>query len=334
MRFRHRIEGVVMTGQVWALLAALGAALSYAGGAVLQQRAALGETVAARRGPWLVVHPLWLTGVALDGAGFLLEFIALRAGSVTLVQPLLVCGLLFSLPLGAVLARRRVHSREIAAGVLVCAGLVVALLAAHPRAGGVRVAAGPWLVGSGITALIVGALLVVARGRPRVVRAVCFAAAAGVVNGLFAGFAKAVGMLWQRGWMAVLTSWPLWALVIAAGLTLGLAAKAFQTGAAAAAITALFAVEPLAGVAVGALLFGDTAHHTPGAVLLEIVGVLACLGGVSLLAGSPAVLAVYAGAEAQRDAPAVLRVRQSHGDRGTASDSLSGTASAAVSPPR
>ena len=48
------------------------------------------------------------------------------------VQPLLVTALLFALPLGAVLARRRLCVRDWAAAFAVAAGLAVFLVVANP----------------------------------------------------------------------------------------------------------------------------------------------------------------------------------------------------------
>jgi hypothetical protein len=67
---------------------------------------------------------------------------------------------------------------------------------------------------------------------------------------LFAGLAKALGSNLHSGWGPVLMGWPLWVLLLAGATTLSLA-WAFQAGAASAAITTLFTVEPLAGIAVG-----------------------------------------------------------------------------------
>ena len=47
-----------------------------------------------------------------------------------MVQPLLVCGLLFALPLGAAWAGRKLRRRDWIAALLVCSGLAVFLLVA------------------------------------------------------------------------------------------------------------------------------------------------------------------------------------------------------------
>src|SRR5205807_8952991 len=60
----------------------------------------------------LVRQPAWVGGVVADVLGYVLQFLALDRGSLVLVQPLLVSGLLFALPLGAALSRRRLRRRD------------------------------------------------------------------------------------------------------------------------------------------------------------------------------------------------------------------------------
>jgi len=288
-----------MSALVLPAVIALGAAAGYAAGAVLQQRGAFGPGAAGSSGAAMPVtamfrRPIWLAGLGLDGVGFMLEFLALRASSVTLVQPLLVCGLLFALPLGALLARTRIRKTDLGAGALVVLGLVLFLIAARPVEGSAVVPVGRWVGVVGVSGGIVGVLLLLSRGRRAALRAVLLGAAAGVVNGVFAGLAKAVSSVLERGWAAMLGSWQPVALAVAAVLTLTLAAKAFQVGSPAAAVTGLFAVEPVAGIAVGTSVFGDTIAVTPLLLSAEVVGMVLAVGGVILLARSPAVLAVYA----------------------------------------
>jgi drug/metabolite transporter (DMT)-like permease len=126
--------------QIWSVLLALTAALAYAAGAVLQQRAAF----PARRRPGqeltgdgalimsvMMRSPMWISGMAMDAAGSGVEFLVLRAGSVTLVGPLIL-----ALPLGAVISHHRLRARDLAAGSLVCLSLAGFGLSARPKAGG------------------------------------------------------------------------------------------------------------------------------------------------------------------------------------------------------
>jgi len=111
----------------------------YAVASVLQQKAAAGEDrrhsmrlgLLAR----LARSPAWLVGVGADVGGFVLQFIALGQGTLVVVQPLLVCGLLFALPIGVRWSGLHLKRRDWAAAVAVCCGLAVFLTVARPAAG-------------------------------------------------------------------------------------------------------------------------------------------------------------------------------------------------------
>ncbi|MEO6886407.1 MAG: DMT family transporter [Jatrophihabitantaceae bacterium] len=293
------------TDDVWAVLLALAAAFAYAAGAVLQQRAAFPEnsehtheheltTEGALPLTAMLRQPVWLAGIVMDGAGFGLEFLALRQGSVTLVGPLLVTGLLFALPLAAVMTRRAIRTRDLAAGVLVCVSLAAFVAAARPSAGTLHASGTAWFATLAGATVAVLALLIAAKHRHLGVRATCIAAAAGLVNGVFAGLSKGMGDQLDQGWVALASSWLPWAFAVSAALSLTLAARAFQVGSPVAALTALFATEPLAGITVGALVFNEGIRHSLGALAMELGALAGCLAGVALLARSPLIIATYA----------------------------------------
>jgi hypothetical protein len=286
-----------VTGTGWAVALAVAAAAAYAGGVVVQQRAATTPAPGGGEGQSLVGvlrSPLWLAGVALDAAGFGLEFLALRAGALSLVQPLLVSGLLFALALGALLTGLPVGLRDAGAATLVVVGLVVAVLVAAPTSGDGGVHPSAWPVTLAVVTVVVAGLVLVATvcSGP-VARTSCLAGAAAVVNGLLGAFGKSVAVRSEHGWLAALLSWPALGLLVTGALTLTLAAAAFRAGAPTAAIGVLFAGEPAAGVVMAAVLHGDTVRHGPLATAVLVAAVLVCLSGVVVLAHSPAVLASY-----------------------------------------
>src|ERR1700738_5340838 len=87
------------------LALSLASALCFAASSVLQQREARDAPPETAMRPGLVAHlikqPLWLLGNVSGIAGFALQLLALRTGSLALVQPLLVVGLVFALAAGA-----------------------------------------------------------------------------------------------------------------------------------------------------------------------------------------------------------------------------------------
>src|SRR5947209_17119146 len=142
---------------------ALGSALLYALAAVFQQRAAVNEppehALRLRLLFNLLRRPLWLAGLACDVAAFLLQFWALDHGSLVLVQPLLVSGLLFALPLGALLSHERMTRSDWIGAGLVVLGLSVFLIVAQPDRGSADAAPRVWVMLVVCILAVVGILL-------------------------------------------------------------------------------------------------------------------------------------------------------------------------------
>src|SRR5579859_763593 len=111
----------------------------YALASVLQQRSAAAQPVDYSLRLSLLGRlarkPGWILGLACDVAGYALQFVALGHGPLVVVQPLLVLGLLFALPMGAAWAGRKLHRLDWIAAALVCAGLAVFLSVASPGSG-------------------------------------------------------------------------------------------------------------------------------------------------------------------------------------------------------
>lgn len=294
----------------------LGAALCFALAVVLQQHEAAAEPPEYHLRPSLVVRlahrPLWLAGIAASGFGTLLQMLALWRGSLVTVQPLLVCGLLFALPINAlVFRRRRPGTRELLAAGVVCVGLALFLVATDPQRGTGGANALDWVVLLGfLTAavlLLVGMSLM-SRGA---VRAGLLASAAGVINGLSAAFAKGVardlGADWNQGPLRagvhLLANWELYAFAGALLVAVLLVQSAFQAGPIRWSLPALTAVNPVTSVVIGVVVLDEHVRSGVLAVLgavgglaFVVVGVLA-LSSSSLVPGSePAPLTVEAAA--------------------------------------
>jgi drug/metabolite transporter (DMT)-like permease len=271
---------------------ALLSSLLYAAASVLQHRAAIAQPqersmrigLLAR----LVTKPLWLTGIAADALAFVFQFVALGHGSLILVQPLLVCGLLFALPLGAWLAGTKLAARDWAGAAALVVGLSLFLLVASPDAGHATVSDRTWLVLGATVVAVVGSLLVLARGGPSRRRAAMLAAAAGVVYGMTAALTKSVAHLLGIGITHVLASWQLEALIVAGGLGMLLAQSAFQAGPLDASLPSLTVTDPIVSIAIGAFALGEGVEVSPVASTLEAVGLILVVIGVFALGQSQA----------------------------------------------
>jgi drug/metabolite transporter (DMT)-like permease len=270
---------------------ALVSALLYAAASVLQHRAAVAQAhehsmrlgLLAR----LVTNPLWLAGIAADGLAFVFQFVALGHGSLILVQPLLVSGLLFALPLGAWLARAPLTAGDWVGAAAVVVGLSIFLIVASPDRGHAQVSDRAWLVLAVVGVALIGALVRGARGGPGRRRAALLAAAGGVVYGLTAALTKSVAHLLDLGITHVL-SWQLVALVIAGSLGMLLAQSAFQAGPLDASLPMLTVTDPIVSIAIGAFAFGEGIEISRIASVLEVVGLVLMVLGVFALGRSQA----------------------------------------------
>jgi hypothetical protein len=115
------------------------AAVLFAEGAVLQQRAAYRDAGVAGDGAGsdrvlgselvgrLLRDPQWRLGWCVQTFAFLVQAVALHLGSTAVVQPLMVTQLLFTLLLSTVGTGRQLVAWDWAGGIVVCAGLAVLL---------------------------------------------------------------------------------------------------------------------------------------------------------------------------------------------------------------
>jgi len=119
-----------------AIVAALVAALFYSLASLLQQSEAERQPPDRSLSPSLLTRlarrPRWVAGLGFDMAGYVMQWTALTWGSLVVVQPLLVVGLLFALPMKAHLSEYRLHGWDWSGALLVTSGLAVFLVVSRP----------------------------------------------------------------------------------------------------------------------------------------------------------------------------------------------------------
>lgn len=280
--------------QPLAITCALLAALMYAVASVLQHREASAVPAEHSLRPGLLGRllrsPVWLAGAAADVAGYILQFVAISAGTLVLVQPLLVCGLLFALPIGARLDGSRLSRSDWVAAAAVCVGLGVFQLVADPAPGYAFIPPRAWLVlltiGGGIGVLLAAAGQA-AKGRAK---AVLLSASAGVIYGLAAGLTKTTGaLLTGRGVIGMFTHWQPYALGVIGVVGVLIAQSAFQAGSLDVSLPTMSVVDPVVSIIIGAVAFGETIAGGPLAVTGEVASLIVMVLGVYGLARSSAV---------------------------------------------
>ena len=259
------------------------AALAYALAAALQHNAVSELPVAQRLGlrdlRTLLTRRRWLLGLAGTGVGAGLHVVALSMAPLVVVQPIGV----LAIALTTVFSGAKL-SRETLAAVLACmlgVGLFVAVAASS-----VRPAGGPAVLGGGVlpvSAVAVVALVLAATAAPGRWRCPLYATAAGVAYGTVSALTRVVArQLREAGLPGVSV------LAVCGGVAAILAGawcvqQAYAAGRADTVQACQTVVDPLVGVLLGVLVFGEIGAPGPVALVGELVCAgLAITGVVSL----------------------------------------------------
>lgn len=268
---------------------ALAAALLFALGTVLQQRAGLEEPASGPSSSLLIQmarRPVWLAGIGADALGFGCQAAALGFGRLAVVQPLLVASVVFALPLGAKLTRQRVRPVDIGAAILVTAALVIFLTVADPAGGRDDAPLGEWLVAGGACLLVCVPLFLLGQRGPAPRRAAFLGVATGVLFALSAALTKAVVDELDDGVLTIFTTWHLYALAVVGYASMTLNQLALNTGALAPAVATSMAFDPITSVVLGVTLLDESLHTSPAGIAGTVVALAAALGGMTVLARS------------------------------------------------
>ncbi|MGH9070612.1 MAG: DMT family transporter [Acidimicrobiales bacterium] len=268
----------------------LAAAFLFAVASVLQHRSAAQEPAEHSMRISLITRlirqPAWLVGMAADVGAYVLQFVALGHGSLILVQPLLVAGLLFALPMSAALFRRRLAVAEWVGAAGTVAGLAVFLVAAYPGPGHPEASLLSW-VEILVAILVPSTVLVVFAGpSPSTRRAVMLGSATGLVFGLTAALTKAVAHLLSLGIVHLLLGWQTYVLVVVGIASMVVAQSAFQAGPLRASLPILTVLDPVVSIVIGALAFGEALGSGPARRAGEVLGLVLLTLSVALLTRS------------------------------------------------
>ena len=292
-----------------AVLAALASAFCFALGAALQHREAIAVTsggVADPRLLWKLCHrPLWLVGTLADLGSMALHVLALSVGTLALVQPLGVTGILWAIPLAAVLRRQAVRRADLLAGVAVAIGLF-ALLQSLPTRPGHHLPGWTFIVvlaaGVFVFAATMTAIAHFAPGRPR---AILLAVAAGTSFGMTAVLIRTLMLLIRHGGSVGQFTSAAIATSILGLIGYMLLQTAYRSGHFAGSLAATTVLNPVVAVLAGGLLLHE--GLPAGWKHLTVIGVAAIVicAGIAQLVRSPAVLTCEL-PETERGAPVDL----------------------------
>lgn len=288
-----------------AVAAAVGAGASFAGGGVLQQRAAARSaqrSLSTGLLASLVRQPIWLAGIGLAALAYGLEALALSAAPLALVQPLLVTELVFAIPVSARLYGRPLGGREWLGVLAVSAGIAATVWGLAPTGGGGGGSPERWAAIGGAFALAAGVLAAIGRRRPPLARASFYAAAAAFTFALSSALlADTVAGFAADGVGGLLRPAP-YGMALASIGGLFLIQSAFQAGPLAVTMPMVDWVEPLVAVVLGVTVLGESLDTTPVHLAVLGAGAVAALAGIVTLDTSPKVRALQQPAPAPPDA--------------------------------
>jgi drug/metabolite transporter (DMT)-like permease len=260
--------------------AAIGSAICYGAGSVLQARGARtveqSEGVDPRLLARLVRSAPFVFGLGLDTLGFALQLLALRRLPLFVVQTAVASNLAVTAIGAALVLRERLGWREWSAVGAVCGGL--ALLGISAGSEGAKPVPYGLYAGLAVTLVALLALVLGTRLHPHWARPALLGAGAGLAFGVVALATRAVPSLA----LPELFARPSLYLAIVGGpLAFLLYATALQAGSVTAATAALVVGETLIPAVVGIALLGDRSR--PGTAGLAVAGfVLAVAGSLAL----------------------------------------------------
>ena len=273
----------------------LAAAVLLGAGFVLQQYAAGQEPESRFLSPRILTDllgkPRWLAGIGCMVAGYLLAAWSIGHLELTLVEPLLTTYLIWALVLAVPMSRQAVRLTEVAGALILVGG--VTLLSVTRSTAPVGLSFGSfshWYAAAIIAGLALAAVRAGHRRRGSV-RAILTGLAAGLVFGIQDALTRQTLQVLQAhsySFMVLFTSWPAYALAGAGVVGLWLMQNAFSAAPLRASLPAIAAGEPIAGMALGIVVFGDRVQISAGMLAMEAGGIAALIIGVIAVARSPA----------------------------------------------
>ncbi len=266
------------------VLAAI-ATVMYALGTNLQRRSAAraprGDGSALRLLARMLHTPRWLMGATCSAAALVLQMCALVEGSVIVVQAIVTCGLVVSLLIESVLDRRPIRARAMVGPLVLVTGVTVLAAVGRPS-DGQEPSPGRLILALLAVAVVGGAGALAVRTRvdgPMLARLI--GVVSGVCFAIDATFLKQVGLVLGQGHGRPLAlAGAVGGFASASMLGNVLIQRAFQMAPLRTVLPAVTAVEPVAALACGMLVFRERLVGTPSIVGVVTGLVIIAAGGL------------------------------------------------------
>ncbi|MCI3270884.1 hypothetical protein [Streptomyces cylindrosporus] len=267
-----------MTATLIAVALSLVSAVAYAAAAVAQER------LAARSADTGMLRLLgagaWWASVGLNAGAALLHVVALKYGTLTVVQPLGALTLVAAVPMGARVAGRKVTAAEWRGTALTLAGLAALLVTASGSAPDQVLSLTEALVVAGTTAALIGLL-----SRPGAKPGLRHATASGFASGVASALTQTVTVAATDRSGPVLSLQVVLVAVLVAAFAVGglLLSQMAYRGGLGAPLAVVTLSNPIAAAAIGLTLLGQGLRGGAAGVLLALAGGAVASWGVVLL---------------------------------------------------
>jgi len=247
-------------------------------------------------------RPLWLLGIGIQIAGFVLHSFALTRAPVTVVQPIIASGIAFVVIFAAVILGERPTAREMVGMALSVAGLSLLVVRPGPLDAMQQVALQDLGLALGSAAIVIAGMLHLS-GAAAIesvgIRAVLVGSAAGLGEGMSDAMNRLVG-----AWIAPSVGWiPPASIGVAAAVLLFAfgfqgfisAQNALKLYRANTVIPCILIAQLLVPIAMASLLYGQTLPRGGTDLAIWIAAIALSVGGVATLSRSAHVAELRAG---------------------------------------
>jgi drug/metabolite transporter (DMT)-like permease len=231
----------------------------------------------------------WLAGIVCMILGQVLAAWSIGHLALSLVEPLLTMNLLVALILAVPLSHQALGITEVVGALLLIAGETILSLARSIEPIGESFGSfSHWPAAAGI-ACIAFAAVQAGRHRSGRRRATLTGLGAGLVFGIQDALTRqTLQILQHHGVSGLLHSWSAYCLVATGAVGLLLMQSAFNAGPLHSSLPTITAGEPVAGILLGIVVFGDRISLSPGSLAMHAGGLAALVVGVILVSRAPA----------------------------------------------
>jgi drug/metabolite transporter (DMT)-like permease len=269
---------------VLSVLLAFASAFSNAVNLVSQHAASTGspaEVKGWRLALYLVRQPLWLLGGVAMAVAFAFQALALYYGKLSVVQPVLVTELVFSLMLRRVWLHRDVPAAAWAAASVTTAALGTFLVMSEPEGGHPGATGSAWVSAIVTMAGLIALCVLLASRGSALRRAGFYAAGSGMAWATLASFIKSTtDNISNHGIVGMLQHGSVYGLVVAGIVGTVLTQAALHAGPLSVSQPLMVTVDPFFSVLLGVWLFGEHFNANPARLVGAVISFAVMVVGV------------------------------------------------------